>query len=321
MVGRRPWTALLAVVCLRAMGLAFTDTFVIDALWIGNSFTAKYVLPNSLRTMFRGAPDETYISLRNTERIEWGQDLKYHYENTDAYQTLTSGSFDYVVLQDFPYTGSATERQDLDHYGSLFVDAAHASGAVPIIFYTWPPEANKAHLQDIIDMYEAFCAQREVMVAPASVAWRHIFGQAPSYPIYNDDALHQSPYGHYLNLSVFYSIFKEFSAEGNAYRVWGEYPSAPLTQISADTAAYLQAQAWAVVDSMLGPFATAAVPRPLRGIVAEACHEYGCLTTLGGSKVGVVSPAPATLFLLNGMVTTARRRARPASARYIFPTR
>ncbi len=247
----------LLVVLAAGACAAFTDTTIVSALWIGNSFTAKYVLPNSLKTMLRGAPDNTYIIMNNTEKIEWGQNLKYHYESTDAFQTLVNGDFDYVILQDFPYSSSAGEQQNLNEYGELFVNAAIQSGATPVMFWTWPPEANKSQLGDFVQMYESFCATRDVMIAPANVAWRHVFTQHPNYPLYNEDQLHQSQYGHYLNLCVFFSVIKQLSAEGITYRIWGEYPSAPPTLMAADTATYLQAQAWAVVDSMLGPFSTA----------------------------------------------------------------
>lgn len=290
---RRIVVLVLALTALKAA--AFTDTLVVDALWIGNSFTAKYVLPNSLRTMFRGAPDDTYISLRNTEKIEWGQTLKYHYQSTDAYQTLLDGDFDIVVLQDFPRTGGAGDAQDLAEYGGLFVDAALQKGVTPVVFWTWPSEANQDYLDDLIELYESFCADRDVMVAPANAAWRHVFDTDPSYPLYNDDALHQSQYGHYLNLCVFYSIFKEFSPEGNTYRVWGEFPSAPLTPIAVDTATYLQAQAWAVVDSMLGPFATSAAD-------FSVAHT-GAAQAVLRARVSVFTSAtalPGRVFMLNG---------------------
>jgi len=297
---------------------AFTDTVVVSALWIGNSYTAKYVLPNSLRTMFRGARDNTYILMNNTEKIEWGQDLKYHYESTDAFQTLVNGDFDYVILQDFPGSTAASEKQKLDQYGSLFVNAAIQRGTVPVVFWTWPAEYNRSQLDGYIAMFEDFCDGRDVMASPVNAAWRHVFGQHPDYPLYNDDELHQSPYGHYLNLCVFYSVFKHSSPTGITYRNWGEYPSAPLTQIAADTAAYLQAQAWAVVDSMFGPFTTAARRQsaPLRVRTRADCAWVSLVgTARTGAPADVV---PALLFRPNGAVLGESSAARcPAAGYYV----
>jgi hypothetical protein len=298
---------------------AFTDTVVVSALWIGNSYTAKYVLPNSLRTMFRGARDGTYILMNNTEKIEWGEDLKYHYESTDALQTLTNGDFDYVILQDFPGSTDAAQQQKLEQYGSLFVNAAIQSGAVPVIFWTWPAEYNRSQLNGYVQMYEDFCDGRDVMIAPVNAAWRHVFGQRPDYPLYNDDELHQSPYGHYLNLCVFYSVFRRSSPEGITYRNWGEYPSAPLTQIAADTAAYLQAQAWAVVDSMLGPFTTAAGRQAGRHRAAvPGAPQLRPLLVAGPNSV----PAhlgPFALFRPDGAVLRRIRAGQCPAAGYYLP--
>jgi hypothetical protein len=295
--------AVLVGVLALGTAAAFTDTVIVSALWIGNSFTAKYVLPNSLKTMFRGARDNTYILMNNTEKIEWGENLKYHYESTDAYQALMDGDFDYVILQDFPYSSSASEQQNLIQYGGLFVDGALRKGTIPVIFWTWPPESNRSQLGAFVQMYESFCAARDVMIAPVNAAWRHVFGQHPDYPLYNEDELHQSPYGHYLNLCVFYSVFKRSSSEGITYRNWGEYPSAPLTQIAVDTAAYLQAQAWAVVDSMLGPFTTAVARRnqPLQ-VVQPGMASAVPSVVMGGCGVPQTAAGAVMQLLPNGAV-------------------
>jgi hypothetical protein len=288
--------------CLAAP--SFSDTLVLDALWIGNSFTAKYVLPNSLRTMFRGAPGRTYISLRNTERIEWGQNLSYHYNSTDALDTLLHGNFDYVMLQDFPGDNSAASQQNLQQYGTLFVNAALSVGTVPVIFWTWPPY-DRTQLDAFIQMYDTFCAGKNVVKAPVNVAWRRVFQQRPDYPLYNDDGLHQSQYGHYLNLCVFYSVFEKISPVGNTYRVWGEYPAAPLTLMAADTAAYLQAQAWAVVDSVLGPFASG-VARPAVLPARAPVHSSRAYTVVQSAESWRLQARPAELLLLNGALVAQR---------------
>jgi hypothetical protein len=296
---------------------SFSDTLVLDALWIGNSFTAKYVLPNSLRTMFRGAPGSTYISLRNTERIQWGQNLKYHYDSTDAYDTLLHGNFDHVVLQDFPGDNSAASQQNLQQYGTLFVNAALSVGTVPVIFWTWPPY-DRTRLDAFIQMYDAFCAGKNVVKAPVNVAWRRVFHEHPDYPLYNDDGLHQSQYGHYLNLCVFYSVFEKISPVGNTYRVWGEYPTAPLTLMSADTAAYLQAQAWAVVDSVLGPFASG-VARPAVLPASAPARASRAYTVVQNAESWWLQARPAELLLLNGASVPLRARGPGAAACYLAP--
>lgn len=165
-----------------------------------------------------------------------GYSLEMHYNNPSTLETISTGEWDYVVLQE--RTSRPIEEAELFYYyAALFDSVITAAGAQTVFFFSWPYQSQFSEM--IENQAAAFNYIAQILdapVIPVARAWQLALQQDPDFNLYYPDGNHPSVYGTYLAVCTFYAYFWNLSPVGISY-VNDE-------QITADERNFLQEIAW-----------------------------------------------------------------------------
>ncbi|MGD0997376.1 MAG: DUF4886 domain-containing protein [Thermoleophilia bacterium] len=180
-------------------------------LFIGNSFT-----------FINGGIDAQLAQLAPscaTSRIAvGGYTLEMHWNGGTAVQTIRSGHWTYVVLQEqsqLPVLNPTIFRE----YATEFNQAIEASGAKTVLLMTWqrPDSVSEGvTTANLAAAYRSLGAELGVKVAPAGVAFANALAERPDLVLTSLDG-HPTMYGTYLAACVVYATIFGRSPVGIAY--------------------------------------------------------------------------------------------------------
>jgi hypothetical protein len=206
---------LLWIVLLGAGSLsAQTDTTRI--LFIGNSFTYYYNLPQVLHTM--AASQGTVLLTRQS--TVGGSGLELHWKgekDSKARQLLEEQSWDYVVLNNHSLA-TIDDPEGFADYSKKFVDLIREKGATPIMMMTWAYRSNPLMQQTISAAYRRFCTDNQVQLVPAGEIFAEARQNRPDLILFADDK-HPSHNGTYLLGLTFYKFFSDQAVTGISPRI------------------------------------------------------------------------------------------------------
>jgi hypothetical protein len=194
-------------------------------LFIGNSYTS---FNGGINNQLEGLDPSSA-----TQRIDvGGYTLQNHWNDGNALQTIRTGKWDYVVLQEQSQT-PILDPSKFRLYAQEFDGAIKNSGAKTILLMTWErPDSisigvTTARLAAAYDAVGAFLGAK---VAPAGTAFANSLRAKPDLQLYGADG-HPTMYGTYLAACVIYTTIFQHSPVGNPYSD---------SSISPETRTYLQ---------------------------------------------------------------------------------
>ncbi len=190
-----------------------------QVLFIGNSFTMNYDMPNKLETIAR----QNNHSLYTKEVTTNGKDWKYHAVQPSTYATIRSNSWDYIFLQAKSFELILSDSTVLKHslpYGKQMIDSIrhHHPKAKIALFMTWGYDQGiyLSHLNRQVDFeemqqqlkkqYLAFADTFHTAVVPVGEVWKEIREQQPQIELYTSDQYHQNKTGSFLIAATFYTF-------------------------------------------------------------------------------------------------------------------
>lgn len=151
---------------------------------------------------------------------------------------LASQDWDIVVLQG--HSRDPIDAESAASFSAAATDYARRildSGATPVFFMTWA-YTDAAEMTPLLDTaYSDLGREFEAPVVPVGLAFEAVTAERPDIELRTDDGRHPTLAGTYLAACTFFAVLEGISPAGNDY-------SATL---DAETAAYLQRAAWAVV--------------------------------------------------------------------------
>jgi hypothetical protein len=185
-------------------------------MFLGNSYTYVNDLPGMLQAMADSAAYEPAFEVESI--TGGGLWLLNHLENTTTMETVATGDFDYVVLQEQSYLPVLWESDFLASADGL-ATAVYAAGAVPVWFETWArQEGNSLYSADLAG-YDPTSMQEALRVAyqtatdnyggifaPAGDAWETSLATAPVINLFSSDGSHPSVQGTFLVACVFWTL-------------------------------------------------------------------------------------------------------------------
>ncbi len=220
-------THLLTAIILTVSTLSHAQQTVesVNVLFIGNSFTGANYLPTVLKQ----------IATANNKHITFGTEIKggtslyQHWQAGKAQAKITTGTWDYVILQDS--SASAFEHPDETlKYGNDFAQLIKQQGAKALLFNTWAyqgiptwldeikDEQEKAGLMQFIPtmyqatnrLYQQLAQITNSKVVPVGQVWHRLMAIDPEVILHAKDKSHPSTLGTYLTAIVFYqALFNE----------------------------------------------------------------------------------------------------------------
>lgn len=204
-------------------------------LFIGNSYTYVNDLPNTFAQLARSGGHK--VSVGMAAQGGWG--LADHAQSPETFDSLHSGRWDFVVLQEQSQIPSVAQFRTQTMYPAArkLVNQVRAVGSTPVFFDTWAhrggwPENGMQTYQSMqaqIDTgYAGIAAELNVPVVPVGSAWFYAVTEHPELSVWQEDGSHPSEQGTYLAACVFYAFIFQESPEGLKYQ-------ANLTKETAQT--------------------------------------------------------------------------------------
>jgi len=222
------------------------DSSPLRILFIGNSLTFFNDLP--ARTAEIAARDATLRPADVQSVTVSGQTLLGHWHTGQAQQTIQSGHWDYVVLQE----QSSGILQPLDSTAAVvqrFTSLATRAGARTVLYVTWAPEGSGALQDSITRGYESVARAAGTLIAPLGVAWQHALDADSTLPLYAD-TIHPTPLGTYLLACTMFATLYRHSPVGLAGATVISDTGVTMVLDSAE-AARLQITAWQATQPYL----------------------------------------------------------------------
>ncbi|HTX93151.1 MAG TPA: DUF4886 domain-containing protein [Anaerolineales bacterium] len=197
----------LALLCLAACG-ASPSTHI---LLIGNSYT---YINGGLDSQLKGLAPGNAVSMVAVG----GYTLRDHWNSGTALQTVRTGKWNYVVLQEQSQT-PVTDREKFFNAVRDFDMQVRASGGETILLMTWerPDSLSFGVTTDnLAAAYNAVGSELGIKVAPAGVAFAESLRERPDLVLNNPDG-HPTIYGTYLAACVLYGTIFGKTPAGNPY--------------------------------------------------------------------------------------------------------
>lgn len=216
----------------RSPTVACTPTRV---LFVGNSYTYVHNIPELLVRL--GAESSPAQCIETAMIAQGGATLQNHWDGGIALQTIQSGDWDFVVLQEqsmVPLLNQAEMASAVRDFNR----AITASDARTVLFVTWARQFSPENQAQISAVYLDLGRELGALVVPVGSAWAHMAQIDPGIRLYDSDQSHPAPAGAYLTACVFYATLFDRSPAGLDR----------LGVVSAREARALQDAAWASVS-------------------------------------------------------------------------
>ncbi len=207
----------LLVLLLTSILLQAQDTKTQKVLFIGNSYTYFWNLPQNVAAM----AESKNIDLQTRQSTAGGANLGQHWRGEKGLNTIEiieEGNFDMVILQD--HSMRAIDHPDsLLHYGKLLGNFAKKTGAKPYVYMTWARTWNPYMQESITQKYTQLAEKINAQIVPVGLAWQRSKELRPDLDLYDADGSHPSTIGTYLTACVFFGILTNQSPVGLPHRL------------------------------------------------------------------------------------------------------
>ncbi len=214
-------------------------------LFIGNSYTYFNNLPEMLAKLAEAGHQKKIIYAMVAPG---GLRLKDHWTRTETRTALSTGKWDYVVLQDQSTLGTnyyfegkpRIPTDELFHpYAMDFAKAIKDANAIPVFYLTWARKKVPEDQSALNAAYMRATRETKSILAPAGLAWAAVEENDPAINLFYKDGSHPSPAGTYLNACVFYATIFGRSPLGLPSRISGTPVNLDTEKLQTGTTAVL----------------------------------------------------------------------------------
>ena len=200
--------------------LSFGQIDSLNVLFLGNSYTASNNLPNIISTIANSMGHYLYAE----SNLMGGATLQTHVNNTNSNNLITSGDWDYVVLQEqsqYPAFPLSQVEQDVFPYAAqlnqLINDYNNCGQTVFFMTWgrengdsgncpNWPPVCTYEGMDDLLhERYMIMANDNGGFISPVGAVWRYIRDAKYDMNLYSSDGSHPSFLGSYVAGVCFYT--------------------------------------------------------------------------------------------------------------------
>ena len=196
-----------------------TQKDTLNVLFVGNSFTYYYNMPQMVQSMSKGK--DTFIKTRQS--TAGGSSLKDHWEETRGTKTralLNNFKWDFVVFNNHSLV-TINDYDNFVKYTKLFDELVKKQGAKPVYMMTWPYLSNPLMQRQISKSYLNIGKELNSLVLPVGDIFMKARKQRPDINFYADDK-HPAENFTYLNALIFYKSFTQNSLDEIPHRLTTE---------------------------------------------------------------------------------------------------
>lgn len=237
----------------------------IRILFIGNSYTYYNSTPEVLKELIREKFPKRQVK---TQLISGGgMTLADHWQNTGTVETIRTGNWDYVVLQEQSKLGMGIMIDNEMYFGQTERFFEHArrfdaeitkADAKTVFLMTWSVRDQPNEQAILTHAYTTIAKELEALVAPVGLVWDKV-RKIPKVDLYADDGGHPSPMGSYLTAVTLYATLMSDDPQGLSGTISGNRLSSSgerslakelLIDISSEEAQLIQKSSWEVIQAM-----------------------------------------------------------------------
>ena len=138
-----------------------------NALFIGNSFTARNDLPGLVAQLAAARGK----SLQHRLISAGGASLRTHWNAGEALKAIQRGRYDFVILQEqstLPIKNASRMHENV----RLFDEAIKAAGSATVLYMTWARRHAPETQDAISDAYNSIGRELSASVVPVGVVWQ-----------------------------------------------------------------------------------------------------------------------------------------------------
>ncbi|HEX8524518.1 MAG TPA: hypothetical protein VF669_19840 [Tepidisphaeraceae bacterium] len=169
----------------------------LNILFIGNSFTSRNELPSLIARIAVASN----CQLTHHLITRGGASLRMHWNGGAAAREITTGRYDFVVLQEqstLPIKNAARMRENV----LLFDEMIRGAGSRTALYLTWARAHAPESQANITEAYTSLARETGATLIPAGVAWQ-MFMKRHDQPILHDrDGSHPTLAGSFLAACV-----------------------------------------------------------------------------------------------------------------------
>jgi hypothetical protein len=169
-------------------------------LFIGNSFTQRNNVPGLLAEMAA----ERGIKLAHELISRGGASLRNHW-NAGAAERITSGRFDFVVLQEQSTLPIKNPNRMAENV-RLFDPMIKQAGAQTVLYMTWARKHSPETQEGITRAYTSIGQELGAITVPVGLAWQRFRARHDQPELYDRDESHPTLAGSYLAACVFLAV-------------------------------------------------------------------------------------------------------------------
>lgn len=195
---------LLGLLLVLSAPLKAQDTTAIRVLFVGNSFTYFYNLPQVVMAMAHSQE----VNLETRQSTVGGSNLEQHWKSergTLTRELLETQVWDYVVFNNHSLSALETPESFLE-YGQKFAELVREKGAEPVFMVTWAYKSNPLMQPRITSMHEQLARATNAALVPVGPIFAEARKWRPDLELFFDDK-HPSANGTYLLGLSFYKYF------------------------------------------------------------------------------------------------------------------
>jgi hypothetical protein len=173
----------------------------LNALFIGNSFTARNDLPGLVASLAAARGHKLAHRLISAG----GASLRTHWNSGEAAKAIRECKYDAVILQEqstLPVKNARRMHENI----RLFDEAIKAAGAMTVLYMTWARQHAPESQQAITDAYNDIGRELGATVMPVGTAWQQFLAKHDQPALHDKDQSHPSPAGSYLAACVFLAV-------------------------------------------------------------------------------------------------------------------
>ncbi|SHO62796.1 hypothetical protein [Algoriphagus zhangzhouensis] len=237
----------------------------IKILFIGNSYTYFNSSPELVKALIQEKfPDQ----IVETQLISGGgMSLADHWQNEATIQTIRTGDWDYVVLQEQSKLGMAVmidndiffgQTERFYEYARKFDAEITKADSKTVFLMTWSVRDKPQEQAILTHAYTSIAKELKAKLVPVGLVWDELRTN-PKIELYADDGGHPSPLGSYLSAVTLYSALMADDPLGLSGNISGHplsstgEPSADrdlLIDIPNEEAKLIQEASWKVVHAL-----------------------------------------------------------------------
>lgn len=209
-------TGLVLVLCFLFVGTVSAQKDTLRVLFVGNSFTYFYNLPQVVASMAKSQG----TALITRQSTVGGSNLEQHWKEergTKTRRMIEDHSWDYVVFNDHSLSPIETPDRFME-YGKKFADLVREKGAKPVFMMTWAYDSNPLMQPELTRMYKLLCQETGADCVPCGPLFAEARHWRPDMRMFDDDK-HPSSNGTYLLGLAFYKFFSGASTVGMPHRL------------------------------------------------------------------------------------------------------